>query len=154
MSEGLDFIQILPTNQMDLIQPQSESDRLDSRQPLGIKVQVAEALPSLQMDLAVMYILSEGLDFIQILPKNQMDLIQPQLESDELDSRQPHGIQIQVAAGLPSLQTDVAVMCIMSEGLDVIHILHQLESEGLDPRLNQVKLDRLDFTRDVQMDFE
>ena len=80
------------------------------------------------------------------------DLIQPQLESDGLDSKQPLGINIQEAAGLPSLQKDLAVMCIMSEGLDVIQILHQLESEGLDPRLNQVKSDRLAFKRDIQMD--
>ena len=81
-----------------------------------------------------------------------MDLIQPQLESNGLDSRQPLGIEVQVAAGLPSLQMDLAVICIMSEGLDVIQILHQLESEGLDPRLNQVKSVRCDFTRDIQMD--
>ena len=36
---------------------------------------------------------------------------------------------------------DLVVMCIMSEGLDVIQLLQQLESEGLDPRLNQVKSD-------------
>ena len=68
-----------------------------------------------------------------------------------LDSRQPLRIKVQMAARLPSLQTDLAVMCIMSEGLYVIQILHQLESEGLDPRLNQVKSDRLDFTRNIQM---
>ena len=45
-------------------------------------------------------------------------------------------------------------MCIMSEGLDVKQILHQLESEGLDPRLNQVKSNGLDLTRDIQMDLE
>ena len=92
----------------------------------------------LQTDLAVMCIIS-GLDVIQILPTNQMDLIQPQLESDGLDSRKPLGIEVQVAARLPLLQMDLTVMCIMSEGLDVIQTLHQLESEGLDPRLNQVK---------------
>ena len=81
-----------------------------------------------------MCIMSEGLDVIQILPMNQMDLIQLQLESDGLDSRQPLGIEVQVAAGLPSLQTDLAVVCIMSGVLDVIQIIHQLESEGLDPR--------------------
>ena len=83
---------------------------------------------------------------------NQIDLIQPQLESDGLDSRQPLGIEFQEAAGLPSLQMDMAVMCIMSEGLDFIQILQPLESEGLDPRLKEVKSDGLDFTRDVQMD--
>ena len=49
-----------------------------------------------------------------------MDLIQPQLESAGLDSRQPIGIEVQMAAGLPSLQTDLSVMCIMLEGLDVM----------------------------------
>ena len=34
MSEGLDVIHILPTNQTELIQPQLEWDGLDSRQPL------------------------------------------------------------------------------------------------------------------------
>ena len=81
-----------------------------------------------------------------------MDLIQPQQESDRLDSRQPLGIKVQVAAGLPSLHTDLTLMCIRSEGLDVIQILHQMESEGLGPRFNQVKSDKLDFTRDIQMD--
>ena len=55
-------------------------------------------------------------------------------------------------ARLPSLQMDLAVMCIISERLDIIQILHQLESEGLDPRLNQVKSDRPDLTKDIQMD--
>ena len=74
--------------------------------PLELKFQVAAGLPSLQTDLAVMCIMSEGLDVIQILPMNQTDLIQPQLESDGLDSRQPLGIKVQVAAGfLHSRQT-------------------------------------------------
>ena len=57
-----------------------------------------------------------------------------------------------MAAELPSLWMDFAMMCIMSEGLDIVQILQQPKSEGLDPRLNQVKSDRLDFTRDIQMD--
>ena len=100
---------------------------------------MAAGLPSLQTDLAVMCIMSEGLDVIQILPMNQIDLIQPQLESDGCDSRQPLGIEVQMAAGLPSLRMDSAVMCIISGGLDIIQILQQLKSGGLDPRLNQVK---------------
>ena len=64
----------------------------------------------------------------------------------------PLRIKVQVAAGLPSLQMDLTVMCIMSDALDVIQILLQLESEGLDPRLNQVKSDIPDFRRDIQMD--
>ena len=96
--------------------------------------------------------MSDGLDVIQILPTNEMDVIQPQLESDGLDFRQPLRIKVLVAAGLPSLQMDLAVMSIMSEGLDVTQLLHELESQGFDPRLNQVKSDGLDFTGDVQMD--